>query len=101
MADAVEAAELLDVDVDQLAGMRPLVAAHWLGRFQAAAIEAERLRMRLRSLARAEFGGDLLAGKRAGGARLRPFSTMAAGVGFRDRCGRDDRSASPSTPSAF
>ncbi len=34
MADTLEAAELLDVDVDQLAGMLAFVAAHRLGRFQ-------------------------------------------------------------------
>ena len=32
MADALEAAELLDVDVDHLAGMLALVAAHRFGR---------------------------------------------------------------------
>ena len=48
MADALEAAELLDVDVDQLAGMLPLVAAHRLGRLERRnAIETEALRMRL------------------------------------------------------
>ena len=36
MADAVEAAELLDVDVDQLAGRLPLVAAHGLGGIEVA-----------------------------------------------------------------
>ena len=34
VADALEAAELLDVDVDQLAGMLALVAAHRLGRLE-------------------------------------------------------------------
>ena len=34
VADALEAAELLDVDVDQLAGMLALVAAHRLGRLR-------------------------------------------------------------------
>ena len=42
MADAFEAAELLDVDVDQLAGMLALVTAHRLGRLQGGEpIEAE------------------------------------------------------------
>ena len=34
VADALEAAELLDVDVDQLAGLLALVAAHRLGRLE-------------------------------------------------------------------
>ena len=36
MADPVEAAELLDVDVDQLAGVLALVAADRLGRLEVA-----------------------------------------------------------------
>ena len=35
-ADLVEAAELLDIDVDHVAGMLSLVATHRLGRFQIA-----------------------------------------------------------------
>lgn len=31
-----EAAELLDVDVDQLAGLRAFVVLHWRGRFEIA-----------------------------------------------------------------
>ena len=43
MADLIEAAELLDVDVDELAGMLALVAAHGLGRLEVPdAAEAER-----------------------------------------------------------
>src|SRR3954467_1805908 len=34
MADAVEAAELFDIDVDQFAGMRTFVAANWRGGFE-------------------------------------------------------------------
>jgi hypothetical protein len=42
VADAIEAAELLDVDMDQFAGMGALVPAHWLGRLQSLdAIETE------------------------------------------------------------
>ena len=48
VADPVEAAELLDVEVDQLAGVVALVAADRLGRLQSGeAIEAKRLGMRL------------------------------------------------------
>ena len=44
VADALEAAELLDVDVDQLAGLLALVAAHRLGRLQGAEpVEAQAL----------------------------------------------------------
>ena len=65
MADALEAAELLDVDVDQLAGMLALVAAHRLGRLQGGeAVEAEALEDAADGRRRdAEFGGDLLAGE--------------------------------------
>ena len=34
MADLGEAAELLDVDVDELAGVLAFVAPHWLGRLE-------------------------------------------------------------------
>ena len=48
MADALEAAELLDVDVDQLAGMLALVAAHRLGGSRSLIrLRPSRLRMRL------------------------------------------------------
>jgi hypothetical protein len=65
MADALEAAELLDVDVDQLAGVLPLVAADRLGRLQGGkAIEAEALEDAADGCRRdAELGGDLLAGE--------------------------------------
>ena len=36
VADALETAELFDVDVDHLAGLLALVAAHRLGRLQVA-----------------------------------------------------------------
>ena len=64
MADALEAAELLDVDVDQLAGMLALVAADRLGRLQRRdAVEAEALEDAADGGRRdADLGGDLLAG---------------------------------------
>lgn len=64
MADALEAAELLDVDVDQLAGMLALVTADRLGRLQGGdAIEAEPPEDAADRRRRdAGFGGDLLAG---------------------------------------
>ena len=48
MADVVEPAELLDVDMDELAGMLALVAADRLGRLQRCQpVEPRRCRMRL------------------------------------------------------
>ena len=103
MADALEAAELLDVDVDQFAGMIPLVAADRLGGLERGdAIETEAFEDAADGCRRdADFGRDLLAGQ-----------TLAAkGLDLRDngcrrrlraeRCGRDERSFNPSTPSAL
>ena len=48
MADPIEPAELLDVDVDHLAGMLALVAADRLGRLERRQpVTPSRLRMRL------------------------------------------------------
>src|SRR5882672_4543918 len=64
VANPVEAAELLDVDVDQFARMFPLVAAHRLGRLQRLdAIEAEPLQNAADGGRRdPDRDGDLLAG---------------------------------------
>ena len=82
MADALEAAELLDVDVDQLARLLPLVAADRLGRLERRdAIEAEALEDAADGRRRdAQFGGDLLAGPALTAQGL-DLSTIAAGVG--------------------
>ena len=62
MAGSLEAAELLDIDVDQLAGMLALVAADRFGRLQGSdAIEAETPEDAADGRRRdAQFGGDLL-----------------------------------------
>ena len=63
VADPVEAAELLDVDVDELAGMLALIAAHRLGRLQCAdAVEPQAPEDAADGGRRdAEFSRDLLA----------------------------------------
>ena len=102
MADALEAAELLDVDVDQLAGMLPLVAADRLGRLERRdAIEAEALEDAADGRRRdAEFGGDLLAGPALAAQGLDLLDDRLRASARCSRCGRDERSCKPSTPSA-
>src|SRR3954464_13693503 len=80
MADPVEAAELLDSDVDQFAGMLALVAAHRRGRFERLeAVEAEAPEDAAdRSRRDTDGNGDLLA---------RP-ALAAEGFDGRDRGGR-------------
>ena len=64
VADPVETAELLDVDVDELAGVLALIAAHRLGRLQCAdAVQAKAPEDAADGGRRdAEFSRDLLAG---------------------------------------
>ena len=75
MADLLEAAELLDVDVDQLAGVLSLVATGRLGRFERLdAIEAEAPENAADARRRdAGLGGDLLAGEALPAQRFDPF----------------------------
>jgi hypothetical protein len=100
LADASEATELLAVDVDQLAGMRTLVAADRLGgRERQDAAAAEPLAAAAdRGRCDAEFGGDLLAGP----ALAAPGRDLLdAGRRRRyKRCGREERSCSPARSSA-
>src|ERR1700733_7898671 len=65
MAYAVELAELFDVDVDELAGMLALVAAHGLGRLQhLELVQAQPLEDAAHRRRRdADLGGDRLAGQ--------------------------------------
>src|SRR4051812_1623399 len=92
MADAVEAAELFDIDVDQFAGMLTLVAANRRGRFERLdAVEAEAPEDAAdRSRRDADGSGDLLArpALAAGGfdghhrgCRRRPVQGMGPGGG--------------------
>ena len=64
MADAIELAELFDVDVEDLAGGGPFVATDRLGRFERRKpVEAEALENAADGGRRhADFDGDLLAG---------------------------------------
>ena len=64
VADAIELAELLDVDVDDLAGRCALVAADRLGRLERRKpVEAQALQDAADGGGRnADLGGDLLAG---------------------------------------
>lgn len=63
MADLLECAEFLDVDVDQLAGMLPLIAADWLRRLQRSeSVQAEPAQNAADGGRRyPDFGADLLA----------------------------------------
>ena len=101
MADAVEAAELLDVDVDQLAGVLALVAADRLGRLERLMrLRPRRLRTRLTVAGETPTsGGDLLAGPALAAQGL-DLLDDGAGVGRCRRCGREVRSARPARPSA-
>ena len=100
VADALESAELLDVDVDHLAGMLALVAAHRLGRLDV-------LQPRQPGAPQhpadgggrdADLHGDVLAGQ-----PLAAQGDDALGHGLvghaRHDVGRDERSAMPARPS--
>src|ERR1700750_1045973 len=65
MADLVELAELLDVDVDQFAGAVPFVSAGWFGRLQRTQlVEAQALQYTAhRGRRDGDLGGDRLAGQ--------------------------------------
>ena len=65
MTDAFEAAEFLDVDVDQFAGMLPLVAPHGLGGFKRLkAVETEAFEDAADGCRRdIDLGSDMLAGE--------------------------------------
>src|SRR3954469_3791876 len=90
MADAVEAAELFDIDVDQFAGMLTLVAAHRRGRFKRLdAVEAKAPEDAADPGRRdTDSGGDVLARPalaaesfdgRHRGCRRRPVQVMGPG----------------------
>ena len=72
MADAIDPAELLDVDVDHLARMFALVAADRLARLQRTdPVEPEPLQDAAdRGRRHVQFGGDLLAGATLAAQRL-------------------------------
>jgi hypothetical protein len=85
VADAIEAAELLDVDVEQLAGMR---------------LRPRRFRMRLTVAGETPTSAAICWPVRRWRRKASTCSTTAAGVGRDRRCGRELRSASPARPSA-
>jgi len=72
VADPVELTELLDVDVDQLAGPLALVAARWFGRLEGAQpVEAQALEDPADGGGGdTGFGGDRLAGQALAAQRL-------------------------------
>ena len=76
VADAIELAELFDVDVDDLAGSCALVAADRLGRFESGKpIEAQPLQDAAdRGGRNPDFRGDLLAGMALPAQSLDPFA---------------------------
>ena len=101
MAGSVEAAELLDVDVDQLAGAIPLVAADRLGGLERCdAIETEAPENAADG-GRRDVPAAICLPVQRWRRRASTFSTMATYVGRYRRCGREERSLRPSTPSAL
>ena len=102
MADAVELAELFDVDVDQLAGLLALVAADRLGGSRALSLlRPRRLRTRLTVAGRnAGFGGDRLAGQALPAQRFDPLDDRLWALADRADRGRELRSFRPARPSA-
>ena len=103
VADPLEAAELLDVDVDQFAGRLALVADHRLGRLQIphpaqaqrAQDAADRGRARRLSPWRSACRSS------AGGEARRSAPRPRAACRLRSRCGRDERSSRPAGPSVW
>ena len=101
VAEPLEAAELLDVDVDQLAGMLALVAADRLGRLEGLErLRPSRLRMRLTVAGETPASAAICLPVQRWRRRASTCATTAAGVGRRRRCGREERSFSPARPSA-
>src|SRR6185437_7236843 len=100
VAYAIELAELLYVDVDQLAGMLALVAAHRLGGLQhLELVQAQPFENpahgRRRDADLAAIALPVSRWRRS----TSICSTVACGVGRYSRCGRELRSTRPPTPS--
>jgi hypothetical protein len=105
VTDAIELAELLDVDVEDLARGGALITADRLGRLERGqAVEAQPFQDAADGGGRnADFGGDLLACTAVPTQSLDLASTLAHGAGavwLGDERGRDERSCKPATPSA-
>ena len=101
VTDPIELAELLDVDVDDLAGRGAFIAADRLGRLESGKpIEAQPFEDAADGGRRnPDFRGDLLAGV----VLPRKASTLSQAAGpvwLGDERGRDERSCKPATPSA-
>ena len=102
VADPLEAAELLDVDVDQLAGMLALVAADRLGRLEGLMrLRPRRLRMRLTVAGETPTSAAICLPVKRWRRRADHLLDNGRGVGCRSRCGRDERSSNPARPSAL
>jgi hypothetical protein len=96
VADAVDAAELLDVDVDEFAGVGAFIAAHRLGR-----LEALELVRRLTVAGETPTWAAICWPVQRCRLSSQMRSTVGCGVGRYSRCGREERSCSPATPSAL
>jgi hypothetical protein len=101
VADAIELAELLDVDVEDLAWGGALITAHRLGRLERRqAVEANRFRMRLTVAAETPTSAAIALPVRRCRRKASTAAAVAGAVWLGDECGRDERSRKPSTPSA-
>jgi hypothetical protein len=101
MADLVDSTELLDVDVDQLAGALSLVAIRRFGRLEPAALPkadpqgtAETVESAIPSTS--AISAAVNRSRRSAAI----VTTRASGVRPGTRCGAEERSSSPSSPSA-
>jgi len=102
MADAIDPAELLDVDVDHLARMLALVKAHWFARLQRInSVEPERLRMRLTVAGDSRSAAAICLPVWRARRSVSTCATSTSGVGRCRRCGRELRSRRPARPSRW
>jgi hypothetical protein len=107
VADAIDAPELLDIDVDQLARSLALISTDRLDRFESpqpiktkAAQDAPDGGFRDAGLAGDLRPGPALAPEAFDACDGRGWAMVADEVGWRKRCGREERSCKPARPSA-
>ena len=97
-----EAAELLDVDVDQFAGVLALVAADRFSRLQCGEpVEAESFEDAAEVAADTPVSAAICLPVQRWRRKASTCAITASGVGRLSRRGRDERSCSPATPSAL
>lgn len=99
MPGTLEAAQLLNVDVDQLAGVLLFVAADRHGGLQGR--QARRLRIRLTVAGETPTSVAICLPVQRRRRKASTRSRLATGVDRCKLCGRQERSLSPSTPSAL